>query len=118
MRGLAIVLPVLVIALTSISVPAVAHSPLTATSPEDGAVLTEAPTQLLLTFSKQIRLTLVRVKINDDLSSDLNLSGHKTLTTYFELPLNNLGNGLYRVEWRGIAADGHVMRGTFNFEAQ
>ena len=41
--------------------PALAHSALDATAPEDGAVLAQAPPSIVLTFAKRIRLTRVRM---------------------------------------------------------
>ena len=41
--------------------PALAHSGLDTTTPENGAVLAEAPPHIVLTFAKRIRLTRVRL---------------------------------------------------------
>ena len=98
--------------------PALPHSVLDATAPEDGAVLVRAPPHIVLTFARRIRLTRVRMTHADGNGIDLELSGRKAFATRFELPLENMGSGLYRIEWRGLSGDGHAMRKTFSFRVK
>ena len=98
--------------------PALAHSAVDATAPEDGAVLARAPAQIVLTFAKRIRLTRVRMTHDDGNTVDLDLAGQTAFATRFELPLENMGRGVYRIEWRGLSGDGHAMRKAFAFRVQ
>ena len=98
--------------------PALPHSALDATVPEDGAVLVQAPPHIVLTFAKRIRLTRVRMTHDDGNGIDLEAGSQKAFATRFELPLENMGSGLYRIEWRGLSGDGHVMRETFSFQVK
>ncbi len=98
--------------------PALAHSTVDTTSPEDGAVLAETPPQIVLTFAKSIRLTRVLMTHDDEDPIDLDLGEQTAFATRFELPVEDMGNGLYQIEWRGLSSDGHTMRDAFAFRVQ
>lgn len=95
---------------------ALAHSKLGASIPADGAVLAEMPAEIVLTFSKRLRLT--RVRMTRDGGKAVDLKAAKSFHTRFAIPVKGAGNGAYRVEWRGLAADGHAMRGAFSFRVK
>ncbi|MXW92725.1 MAG: copper resistance protein CopC [Rhodospirillaceae bacterium] len=97
---------------------AFAHSKLNTTEPADGAVLVQAPARIVLSFAKRIRLTKVRLRRGDNDAVDLDLTRHKGFATRFAIALPGRGRGLYRIEWRGLAADGHAMRGSFEFRVK
>ena len=96
---------------------ALAHSKLGSTVPAHGAVLAEVPAEIVLTFSKRLRLTRVRMTRGGE-AVDLDLSGLKVFATRFAIPVAATGKGLYRIEWRGLATDGHAMRGAFSFRVK
>ena len=96
---------------------ALAHSRLAATVPADGAVLAAMPAEIVLTFSRQLRLTRVRMSRGGE-AADLDLAGHTSFAKRFALPVTGEGAGVWRVEWRGLAADGHAMRGAFSFRVE
>ncbi len=111
--------PIVLAALFVLAATAVsAHSRPDTTAPADGAVLARAPAQIVLTFAKRLRLTRVRMIHDDGPALDLDLGGQKSFRTRFALPLAGKGRGHYRIEWRGLAADGHVMRGGFAFRVK
>ncbi|MCY3829182.1 MAG: copper resistance protein CopC [Rhodospirillaceae bacterium] len=101
---------------------AFAHSKLNTTEPADGAVLVQAPARIVLSFAKRIRLTKVRLRRGDNDAVNLDLSGQKGFATRIAVPVpgagSGSGSGLYRIEWRGLAADGHAMRGSFEFRVK
>ncbi len=97
---------------------AFAHSKLNTTEPADGAVLAQAPPHIVLTFAKRIRLTRVRMTHDAGDTVDLDLGEQTAFATRFELPLKDMGSGLYRIEWRGLSGDGHAMRKTVTFRVQ
>ncbi len=109
---------VLAVLITLTAAAASAHSRLNTTAPADGAVLAQAPAQIVLSFAKRLRLTKVRMIHEDGPALDLDLGGQKSFRTRFAVPLAGKGRGLYRIEWRGLAADGHVMRGGFAFRVK
>ncbi len=96
---------------------ALAHSKLGSTVPADGAVLAAMPSEIVLTFSRQLRLTRARMT-GGGKAVDLDLSGLESFATRFAIPVTAAGKGLYRIEWRGLAADGHTMRGAFSFRVR
>ena len=97
---------------------ALAHGGRHTTSPENGAVLAEAPSQVVLTFTRRVRLTRVRLTRDESEAVDLALGSQTSFASRFVLPLTNAGRGIYRIEWRGLADDGHIVRGTFTFQVE
>lgn len=105
---------ILVLAVTA----SFAHSPVDGTTPEDGALLSETPSHIVLSFERQVRLTRVWVAHAGSSKVDLDLEGQKTFASRFEVPLKDMGSGIYLIEWRGLARDGHVMRDMFTFQIE
>jgi methionine-rich copper-binding protein CopC len=94
---------------------AMAHSPLESTEPSDGAVLAGAPEVIRLEFAGPIRLVGVALSGNGaETALDVPSAG----AARFEVATPDLAPGRYRVEWRGMAGDGHVMSGAFSFEVE
>ncbi|AXI44262.1 copper resistance CopC family protein [Sulfitobacter sp. SK011] len=97
---------------------ALAHSPLDSTTPAHEATIAEAPTEVLLDFKGDIRLTRVTMQHGPHPSSDLDLSGHAGFISDYAIPMQGMGSGDYVIEWRGLAADGHALNGTFSFTVE
>lgn len=97
---------------------ALAHSPLEKTAPANEATVTEMPTEVLMNFKGKIRLTRVSITHADQHSVDMDLGEQTTFTQEFTLPMHDMGSGIYVVEWRGLGADGHALKGTFNFTVE
>lgn len=95
---------------------AAAHSKLGKSVPADGAVVAAMPSEIVLTFSKRLRLT--RVRMTRDGGNAMELEATKAFATRFAIPVTKGASGAYRVEWRGLAADGHAMRGAFSFRVK
>ena len=95
---------------------ALAHSKLGSSVPANGAVLAAMPSEVVLTFSKRLRLT--RVQMVRDGGRAVELEAAKAFATRFAIPVHGTGPGFYRIEWRGLAADGHAMRGAFSFRVR
>ena len=92
-----------------------AHSPLNGTTPANEAIVLEMPTEVLMEFKTNIRMTRVVITHADSSSLDMDLGNQKTFTQEFTLPMHAMGPGTYKVEWRGLGADGHALNGTFSF---
>ena len=111
---------------------AFAHSPLSSISPAADAVLDTAPTVIEMTFkspAKLIKLELFKVnaEAKDSLFSSLfgNDSGdevslesdallQESATHTIILPL--LEAGVYKINWRALSEDGHIMKGESVFQ--
>ncbi len=97
---------------------AMAHSPLDATTPANEAIVTEMPTEVLMDFKGDIRLTRVSITHADTHSMDMDLGDQTAFTQEFALPMHDMGAGTYVVEWRGLGVDGHALNGTFSFTVE
>ncbi len=108
---------VLVLALTwlCLSVAATAHSPVSSTQPLHGTSLAEPPASLVIEFKNSVRLTKVTVTSDGGPETDVDLSSSKTFAMRHMLPAPDLAPGMYLVEWRALAKDGHAMTGSFSF---
>ncbi|MGR2739332.1 copper resistance CopC family protein [Billgrantia sp. Q4P2] len=95
-----------------------AHSHVTATYPEAGATLEQAPERLALQFDSPIRITQFDVigpegvvELSEDLLGPM-------AAEHAAVPAEPLAPGEYEVVWRGIAEDGHAMSGGYRFTIQ
>ena len=110
---------------------ALAHSPLSNVSPEDGAKLEDAPTEISMVFkspAKLIKLELFKEKVSAKKSLLGGLFGNdggevvplpnavlmETSETHV-IPLPEITSGGYQVKWRAMGEDGHVIKGDFVF---
>ncbi len=110
---------------------ALAHSPLSNVSPEDGAKLQDAPTEISMVFkspAKLIKLELLKEHTSEKKSLLGSLFGNdggevvplpnavlmETSETHV-IPLPEITSGGYQVKWRAMGEDGHVIKGDFGF---
>jgi len=110
---------------------ALAHSPLSNVSPEDGAKLQDAPTEISMVFkspAKLIKLELLKEQASEKKSLLGSLFGNdggeavplpnavlmETSETHV-IPLPEITSGGYQVKWRARGEDGHVIKGEFGF---
>ncbi|TMM51176.1 copper resistance CopC family protein [Sulfitobacter sabulilitoris] len=105
-------------ALSLLATGVLAHSPLKATTPADGAVAGAVPTEVTMTFMRDIRLTRVQATHADHDPVDLDLGDQTSFATGFALPLEGMGPGTYVIEWRGLGDDGHPLTGRFGFTVE
>ena len=97
---------------------AMAHSPLDGTTPTNEAIVTEMPTEVLMDFKGNVRLTRVSITLANKHSMDMDLGEQSAFTQEFTLPMHDMGAGVYVVEWRGLGDDGHALNGTFSFTVE
>ena len=97
---------------------AMAHSPLDATTPANEATVTEMPTEVLMGFKGDIRLTRVVITHADTHRMDVDLGEQTAFTQEFALPMHDMGAGTYVIEWRGLGVDGHALNGSFSFSVE
>ena len=103
---------------------ALAHSPLKSVDPIDKAVLTEAPTEYKMIFKSPAKLIkfkiLKQAEEKDKKPLPLKLK-HKPSKLWYEshvVKLPKISTGSYEVRWRAMGEDGHVLKGTLNFEVK
>ena len=109
-----------------IMLPALAfgHSPLKQVDPIDKAILTEAPTEYKMIFKSPAKLIkfeiLKQAEEKDKKPLPLKLN-HKPSKLWYEshvVKLPKISTGSYEVRWRAMGEDGHVLKGTLNFEVK
>ncbi len=102
--------------LVSLSTGAAAHSKMDETTPANGSVIAAMPAMVSLHFGKKIRLTKVTLTHEADTPVAFDLSAFGSFANKFDLPVADQGAGSYIVDWRGLGADGHALKGSFRFE--
>ncbi len=93
---------------------AAAHSKSEATTPADGATVTEVP-ELSMRFDDPMRIISVTLTSPDGDVEIERETGMDPATEFRAVPLEELTPGSYRFDWRGMASDGHPMQGSFSF---
>jgi copper transport protein len=102
------------ISLTGTVAPALAHAQLVIADPVDGAVLTEAPKRLKLTFSEPVRPLVARLIHPNGRTELLTDIGAKGTTIVLALP-DGLEQGTHILSWRVASSDGHPIGGGLLF---
>lgn len=97
--------------------PAAAHSLLLESSPAAGATLTAGPPRLVLRFNNRLEHRLSRVRLVDEHggSRPLILTVADTGVDRLTAAVPPLAPGTYRVDWRVLSTDGHIVDGSFSF---
>jgi methionine-rich copper-binding protein CopC len=98
-----------------VAVPALAHADLVASDPEDGAVLSDPPATVELTFSEGLdpgKSSFRLIGPDGDIGT-ASAPGDGATTMVLEGLV--LAPGDYRIKWTAAADDGHVERGSIGF---
>ncbi|MCB1509024.1 MAG: copper resistance protein CopC [Hyphomicrobiaceae bacterium] len=108
----------LVVFLAGAILPAAAHSQRRMTVPEDGAVLSASPEEIVLTFDAQTQVTYIALKNAQGEVVSLETADRMRPLVRFTAEPGAMGAGAYEVEWRGLSADGHPLQGRFGFSVE
>lgn len=96
--------------------PASAHAVLVGTSPAQGSVVANAPTQVVLTFTEGVSPIEGKVRVIAPDGSRADSGGPRTAGTQLIIPLRPGGaRGTYVVSFRVISADSHPVGGAFSY---
>ncbi len=117
---LALVLAALLATLFTAASPATAHAALTASDPEDGAVVATAPAQVTLSFSEQVAMGDDSIRVLDPQGKRVDTGELRDMcsgnTVRYGTALHTgLPNGTYTVAWQAVSADSHPISGAFTF---
>jgi methionine-rich copper-binding protein CopC len=97
--------------------PAAAHDRLVGSEPSEAAVLEQAPTSVVLTFSAEQLPVGAAVVVSDAAGVDHADGAPVVDGATVTQPLRaDLPAGAYTVRWRSVSGDGHPVEGTFGFE--
>ena len=91
-----------------------AHSKSEKTEPADGATVKAVET-IAIDFDKPMRVTAIKLMRNGAEAAIERETGMEPVTRFLARPGKGLTPGAYKVEWRGLSADGHPMNGAFSF---
>ncbi len=97
------------------SVNALAHGMMTMTVPKDGAMLMAQAEKVELHFKQPMRVMSLKVIASNGVPIPLKLDRKAPAQQHFQLALPNIKPDTYRVEWKALGDDGHVMKGDFSF---
>jgi len=105
---------VLVVSLTS---GAAAHSLLLESSPAAGATLGAPPERVTLRFNNRIEKKLSTIRLIDERGASRPVTGLDADGPADRLTatLSPLPPGPWRLEWRVLSTDGHIVSGAFSF---
>jgi methionine-rich copper-binding protein CopC len=97
--------------------PAAPHSLLLESTPAAGSTVAAAPPTLSLRFNNRVEKALSRLRLLDARGETLGLAvpASDGPADRLSVPLPALAPGAYRVEWRVLSTDGHVVGGRFTF---
>lgn len=104
----------LTLALMLCCMQAHAHATLTATAPTDGAVLTDPPRAVTLSFNEPVSPIAATLIVPG--GEALELDGFTISGSAFSVALpTGLGQGSHALSWRAVSEDGHPIAGTSFF---
>ena len=93
---------------------ALAHAHLVRSSPAENAVLEKPPPSATLVFAEPVTLTAVKIESTDGQKTDVKLPSTKPAAEA-SVALPTLALGRYKMSWRAVSKDGHVMSGDIHF---
>ena len=108
-----------VVAVVVTSAPASAHEDLVSSTPAEGQSLSVAPTEVVLTFTDQLKdfgpdsnEVIVADATDTDWAAGPPVLGEATAT----VPLKTgMPTGDYQIRWRVVSSDGHPISGSISF---
>ena len=93
-----------------------AHAHLKLSTPAEGAVLTEAPTAVVLTFSEAAHITAVSIQKNREPKQALKPPSSSAAAEQISVAVPKLAAGSYTLSWRMVSDDNHIMSGELHFK--
>ncbi len=113
---LAFLVPIAVASVALASLAAV-HATLVSSEPAANSRLPSSPPRVRLVYSEPVEGNLAKVTIHPAAGAPIVLrAGADPRDVHAVVaPIDSLGPGSYRVDWRVVSADGHPVDGTFRF---
>lgn len=93
---------------------AAAHTKAEGTTPADGTTVAEAP-MLHIAFDAPMRVISAALTRDGAEVAIERETGMEPVEAFHAVPAAPLAPGTYRLDWRGMAGDGHPMQGGFGF---
>jgi methionine-rich copper-binding protein CopC len=105
---------ILALPLALLAAAATAHTKAEGTTPADGATVAEVP-MLHIVFDALMRVIVATLTRNETEIAIERGTGMEPAEEFHAVPAAPLAPGTYRLDWRGMAEDGHPMQGGFGF---
>ena len=93
---------------------AAAHTKAEGTTPTDGTTVAEVE-MLHIAFDAPIRVISTALTRDGTEVAIKRETGMEPVEAFHAVPAEALAPGAYRLDWRGMAEDGHPMQGGFGF---
>jgi copper resistance protein C len=93
-----------------------AHASLEHASPLAGSTVSDAPKEIVLTFSEKLEPAFSRMTVTDTGGAQVNDGGVEVDGNTMHVGLKSLAPGSYKVNWRAVSADTHATLGSFVFQ--
>ena len=96
-----------------------AHSQLTEILPKDNVTYNDVPPHIEMKFKSEVkivRIEMMRIDNKEKIVLDTNSVQNKSKE--YIIPMPQLDAGLYRIEWRALSPDGHIIKGKSEFEVK
>jgi methionine-rich copper-binding protein CopC len=109
---------IVLVAALSLALPAgvAAHSELKTADPQDGAVLSAPPAEVVLTFTEPLNPAKSSVTLHDAAGTQIAKGAvDPTDDAVMRLTPPVLDPGTYEIRWTSAALDGAILRGTLHF---
>lgn len=96
--------------------PAFADAALVATNPEEGVVLDEAPTEIILTFNEElIEGARNFIQITGPSGEGVATGEVETVDKTLSIQVSTETTGVFEVTWQAVSIDGHTISGRYFF---
>jgi methionine-rich copper-binding protein CopC len=98
-----------------------AHAIVIASSPQNGAALSQPPERVILRFNAKIEKSLAHATLTASdgrlipLPIPVGEHGSKETPNHLEIPLPPLAPGVYVIHYKVLATDGHATQGVLRF---
>jgi methionine-rich copper-binding protein CopC len=93
-----------------------AHASARTSTPEDGAVLSESPTEVVINFGGPAKLLSLTISAADGDPLSIDISNATSVDGRVSVAILPLAPNSYAVVWRAMGVDGHITSGKFKFD--
>jgi hypothetical protein len=91
------------------------HATAQTSNPENGAVLTQSPTELVIQFGGAAKLVSLTISTPGNEPVNVDISSATSVDGRVSVEIEPLAPDSYTVSWRAMGLDGHVTSGKFEF---
>jgi copper resistance protein C len=108
----------MIVALLGVAAASAAHghASLERASPPAGSTVSDAPKEIVLTFSEKLEPAFSRIIVADAGGARVNEGKAQVDGNTMRVGLKSLTPGSYKVSWRAVSTDTHAMQGSFVFQ--